>query len=127
MDPGFQPGEIIEARIPRLTVDRVEPGEDGWVHVTYQDSMVVVELKLPVGTGVRFERVIPADGEPQPGELWADQVEVLYVAQLGLRGDSARLVDVDAQGSGHRWEDVHRGPTGPIYRVAQRPLIGGQS
>lgn len=138
MDPRFQIGEKIDAHIPGLIVKAVETDEHSehdatWVDLTYcamwpgHSDEVTFSLSLPVGAGIEFQRITPADGEPQPGELWADRVDNLYFVQLGPSGGSAWLVDADVPTSGGPWEDVHRSTDGPIYRVAQRPLIGGQS
>jgi hypothetical protein len=124
MDPSFQPGEIITAHIPDLIVDRVQYHDDepAWVHVAYRNEVVTADFALPLGTGIRFERVTPADGEPQPGEIWADQIGELYFACT--RNGKVMLVSLEPSPSYHlNWEDMHRGPTGPIYRVAQRPQI----
>lgn len=131
MDPRFQIGEKVDAHIPGLTVMNfdIDPhGNVTWVYLSYDRDTVKVDLALPFGTGIRFERITPADGEPQPGELWADQVETLYVARK-YHPAGVRLVNVDKPGSipAESWESVHGGPLGPIYRVAARPLIGGQS
>lgn len=120
----FQPGEIITAHIPGLTVKRVQPGSHfesgvGWVELTYETSTVGVELALPVGAGIRFDRVTPADGEPGFGETWTDQVGELYFV---YRDNGRPQLISEHTGLRLTWEQVHAGPTGPIYRVAARPI-----
>jgi hypothetical protein len=126
----LQTGEQISARIAgRLTVKRVDTDSDGmsWAHLTYEDDAVLIDLALPVGTAIEYTRVIPADGEPQPGELWADQVGALYFAQKRKTsyGDVVLIGDKADTNLYQSWGDVHQGPTGPIHRVAERPQIGG--
>ena len=120
MDPTFQPGERITAHIPDLAVKRVLIDDDDvpWVYATYGEDMI--DIALPVGAGIRFDRVTPADGEPGFGETWTDQVDELYFV---YRDNGRPQLISEHTGLRLTWEQVHKGLTGPIYRVAQRPVL----
>lgn len=125
----FQLGEKVTATIPNMTVidAMTDTDEMAWVTVRYEDSAVfIADMKLPIGKVITYRRETPADGIPEPGELWADQVGCLYVVQLSpTAGRTTKLIDVDRpHETAAGWEDVHRGTTGPIFRVAERPQVG---
>lgn len=69
---------------------------------------------------VQIERLAPADGEPQPGQLWADATgEERYAYQ---RNGAVSLLD--ERGVGVPWQSVHRDPQlGPITRVYPLPAV----
>lgn len=62
-------------------------------------------------------RVTPADGVPQPGDLWVDAVGSLYFA-TGRRLAGFDRVQLCAEDGGSQayvdWGSIHAGPTGPI-------------
>ncbi len=130
MDPVFKYGERLRIELAGVTVTHVTTDDHGvtWLSAIFEDTTQTFNLTVALTGSVEYTRLAPADGVPQPGEMWADQVGNVYFARISHpRGVS--LVNCDEPGTSGvtAWEDVHEGPLGPIYRVATRPQGGGTS
>jgi len=96
--------------------------------VEVRGDRFVVDLQghligIPRRTGaVSVDRLVPADGTPQPGDIWRDgrgfRWHAVRVAGRALRG--LYLVGASSDGELTRWEDVNkaRGPLVLEYRPA---------
>jgi len=123
MDPVFKYGERLRIELAAVTVTHVTTDDHGvtWLSAIFEDTTQTFNLTVALTGSVEYTRLTPADGVPQPGELWADQVDTLYAVRAHPNG--AKLVDVDERGSLSltAWQDIHRSSLGPIYRVSARP------
>lgn len=73
------------------------------------------DVTVPLGA-VTIERLDPAGGEPQPGQLWADATGEERYACGDSRSGEIHLTGPD--GTRRHWRSVHRDPQlGPITRV----------
>lgn len=81
-----------------------------------------IYLDLPANhPQVTLTRGAPADGEPQPGEIWTNASGMLLFAHLWMGA-----VHLMGEGSfGGPWADIHRGPMGPIRRLMSVDDIAG--
>jgi len=129
MDPLFKYGERLRIELAAVTVTHVTTDDQGvtWLSAIFEDTTQTSNLTVALTGSVEYTRLAPADGVPQPGEMWADQVGGLYFAQARKTssGDVVLISDKVSPNLYESWESVHRGPTGPIYRVAARPQVGG--
>lgn len=78
---------------------------------------------------IELARVAPADGEPQPGDIWADRHGTRLVAVRPSANSSAvSLYPIAGEYTPTNWLSIHRGASGPI-RLVHRPgddvLSGG--
>lgn len=118
----FRDGEKV-----RLVVEvDVRHASNGVLHGTYGDQPDPNQRLLSVvygEPGVTVHRVTPADGEPKPGQVWADRHGSEWFAVDGRRtgyGHEAVLVGQD--GRQHRWQDLHTDDTyGPLALVRDVP------
>lgn len=119
----YQVGERV-----RVTIDaeiwEIRPGgEEGvWPALLLQMTSDLGRARqaVPIGwPSVQIERLTPADGEPQPGEIWVDQTGGEWYAtgcsELGV-------VMCAPDGNREIWTFLHQGEaTGPIRRVRPAP------
>ncbi|MBP2704473.1 hypothetical protein JOL79_11670 [Microbispora sp. RL4-1S] len=115
--PVFQPNERV-----RVTVDvAVHHASDGVLHGTYGTQQNLNEQLLSIVVtepGVTVQRLAPADGEPRPGQIWADRHNTEWYASMsGSRDVWLNCWD----GRSQHWRNVHTGPTGPITLVRDVP------
>jgi hypothetical protein len=112
--PAYQPGEHVRATI------------DGRVHSVAGVITTITfgrgETLIPLDTGdndITIARVAPADGEPQPGELWTDRHGTEWYAARCPRARGESMVYLYApDGRAYWWPDVHTDDQlGPIRRV----------
>jgi hypothetical protein len=74
-------------------------------------------------------RVEPADGPPQPGELWADANGAEYYATSRTWDDAQGAATpviylVRATGQAEPWQQIHQGHRGPLWLVrCARPQV----
>lgn len=81
------------------------------------------DVTVPLGAAT-IERLTPAGGEPQPGEIWRDAAGVDRYACGAPRRDEIHLTSPD--GTTRHWRSVHRDPQlGPITRVYPLPDADG--
>ena len=102
-EPKFQPGDIVEVTI-RGRFERVD--DVGLADVLAGNWRARGHLR---NEQVVVQRVTPAEGEPEPGDLWRDGKGELYFARKE-RGVGVVLVDTDIIASGkhyHQWREVH--------------------
>lgn len=111
----LQYGEVVDIHITGARTSSMMP--DGSVLFEVGDHVV----SLRPEPGVAVTRSQPADGEPEPGDVWRDQVGNAYAA---IRADAPLLPDgavmwLHRVDTGHatQWQSVHKGPTGPIRLV----------
>ncbi|MFY1669515.1 hypothetical protein ACN27G_06105 [Plantactinospora sp. WMMB334] len=116
MEQKYEVGERITALIRDARVE--EADDSGRLVLTYGGNWRAV---VHTGSGqVGITRMTPADGVPQPGELWRDQAGQLWFA----RGTADRVLLIGADAKTQHpgmtamdWQSVHRGDTGPIRRI----------
>jgi hypothetical protein len=124
--PDLQPGEAVDVTIRGAVFAYADPfgatfhypgrGPDGGVKDRY------VTVDLADGT-VRVERAIPADGEPQPGDLWRGGEGHLYAAVRKDLHPDPGLVNVSTGTAFTSWRHVHAHPLlGPIA-LDHRPVV----
>jgi hypothetical protein len=86
----FQPGEIVEIRIPRAKVIKAanltedNPGPDAPASDLYVeiDEALDLRIALPLSQ-IRVSRVAPKEWPPQPGDLWATADDTRWLACAG--------------------------------------------
>lgn len=122
MSTTYQPGEHV-----RVTIDaRVDVASPAGtlLFLTLLDGAVALQVDA-TASGVSVARVAPADGVPQPGELWADQLgtEWFAVSERGGYGVCLHAVD----GRAHPWREIHSHVhLGPIRRVRPATPVATQ-
>lgn len=100
-------GEVVDLHITA----RVGHGHDGFATFIVGESEYI---RLRDGDpAVAIRRRTPADGVPEPGDLWRDIRGNRYFA---TGGDVVCFVaQVPTAGRFlHPWEEIHAGPNGPI-------------
>ena len=112
----LQYGEVVDIHI---TGARAKTGmPDGTVLFEVGEKLITL---APTGT-VSITRSVPADGEPQPGDLWSDQLGARFAAVN--RDGNTRLVEIAPTDRLYwSWQEVHTGPTGPIRLVHRSPEV----
>jgi hypothetical protein len=120
----FQPGEIVDVFIGGTAVGyggrnshvfevRDSFGERAFVHVPFDAA------------GLSITRSVPADGTPQPGEVWITQPGVrLFAYENGTAANRSTWLMDPTTGTSKRWHEVHTGDAGPIRRLASVDEIG---
>ncbi|HXG03238.1 MAG TPA: hypothetical protein VNO23_07515 [Candidatus Binatia bacterium] len=109
--PAYQPGETVRV----LIEGRVSPTSTSTttIAVEHGDSLTVLDTTDPT---VSVSRLEPADGRPQPGEMWADAMDNEYFAVGGWSDVGPNLYGSD--GTHYSWYELHRHPElGPIRRI----------
>lgn len=133
----YLPGEVVTLTLAGVRVMPRPSGVSG-VRLAYTgpgtdavgDGRLVasVDLAYPDASTVSIARVLPVDGMPRPGEIWADAAGREY--HVRAYGNSIVLSDDGAGDSRHgtsstnwAWLTVHqqRGPMRRLYR----PSTGG--
>lgn len=113
--PALQPGENVDITIAGAVVAYVnKQGVPEFTAGTADDPNRF--LHLPQTGAVTITRSAPADGVPQPGELWADETGRQFFAHRDAGFDLVQLTTED--GYSYPWREVHTGPDGPIRRIA---------
>ncbi|GIH69486.1 hypothetical protein [Sphaerimonospora thailandensis] len=113
--PTYQPREVLQFTAPATVVSQT-------------DNVVTLALRLDDGPAelvtvrldthmVTLRRTTPADGTPQPGQIWADNRGEHYWATTD--GDL-----IDTKGRRSLWTFIHEGH-GPITRVHPKPAKDG--
>jgi hypothetical protein len=119
-NPTYQPGEHV-----RVTIDaHVDTGIDAADPAGTLLSLTLLHgggsLDLnPRAPGVAVTRVAPADGMPQPGELWADRHGTeWYAAYRNHRNGAPSVYLHTFDGRAYPWREIHADDRlGPIRRV----------
>jgi hypothetical protein len=108
-----QYGEVVDITITGATVSG--PIADRILYGVGDDT-----LQLTIGNpAITITRATPADGEPQPGDIWRDRQDIAYAAITNrVSGvDRVDLVRIDGKGTNTHWPFVHKGLSGPIRLV----------
>lgn len=124
MSAAYSPGEIVNIAISGARV-RFAPGAltQGELAIDIgHDDGPAHQLWIPAEhPSVRIARVVPAEGEPQAGEVWRDQAGGTYFARLheAVPFEDDPWVELlpATDGPSVQWLVVHNGPSGPIERV----------
>lgn len=119
----YQPGETIRATVNAQIISVLDEGPRGralLVQLTMKDGSTKqgrIHLDAP---GVTIEQLVPADGAPRPGQMWAttDGTE-WYASHRKGCGPDIYLQAPD--GRAWHWLDVHTGEHGPITLVRPVP------
>lgn len=112
--PEYRSGEIVNITIRGV---RINAGyEDGHISVRHPDVAGLDLWLAATHPAVRIARVVPADGEPQPGEVWADTAGATYFARLHPAAVPWVELLPSAGGPSVEWLVAHNGPSGPIER-----------
>jgi hypothetical protein len=119
---------------PELAVgERVRVAFDATVHHIVDDVVIflltsahwTISLSSAAVEHLAITRLEPADGEPQPGDLWIDTEGVIRAAVAATYTGVPQVGLVNTRtGAYAPWRDVHTGLTGPI-RLLHRPDTGG--
>jgi hypothetical protein len=119
--PDLCVGEIVDMHIQALQVMLVNQDDKGPRYMLATSEGAAIEI--PRDLWFTVTRKVPAEGEPQPGEIWANRFgEHYYVQRQGTVG--IRLVPATTGGNASfPWTDVHRAAEGPIHRVYQPPVV----
>ncbi|MGP3917642.1 hypothetical protein [Nonomuraea sp. 10N515B] len=109
--PTHQPGEHV-----RVTIEgRIQFANDTGITLRQDDLL----FPIAYAPTVKITRVAPADGEPQPGQIWADAhgTEWYAARRTSGRGES-RVYLYAPDGRDYHWSDVHTDDQlGPIRLV----------
>jgi len=119
-EPGLQHGEVVDITITGAVVSG--PIGNCLLIGFGQDTMQL----SPGNTTAVITRSTPADGEPEVGDIWVDQLDQRYVANRYY--DANERLYLFPLGDGVQkaspWADVHKGLSGPI-RLLYRLSDGG--
>jgi hypothetical protein len=113
--PMYAVGELVDVTIRGVRVTGTLPTRPNWplpeiVLALDEHAGQEFTVTLPLVAGVTVERTVPADGEPQPGDLWRDGNGELYFARIERSHPGVVLVDTSVIKSGrhyHQWREVH--------------------
>ena len=124
----FQPGEIVDVLIRGAAVSYAG-GRHRHVVELRDEFGQQAFVDIPIGAaGLTVTRSVPADGIPQPGEVWITQTGVRLVAfKNGTAANRATWLMDPATGTSYAWREVHAGGNGPIRRLASVDEIGSWS
>lgn len=113
-NPTYQPGEHVRVTIDTYVDSISTSGTD--ITFRHDDRFIALDTTHP---GVGITRVAPADGRPQPGEIWADKHGTeWYAAFCAGRGRESMVYLYAPDGRAYYWPDVHTDDQlGPIRRV----------
>ena len=116
--PRYQQGEKVRVIVEGPVVDVLASGVE--LTVALETPNASYEVTVPT-SHVTIERLAPAGGEPQPGEIWRDAAGVDRYACGDPRSGETWLTGHD--GTRRHWQSVHRDPQlGPITRVYPLPV-----
>ena len=110
----YTAGQVVDVTIRDAQVVRVV---DGWLILDVGAGDASVGVPMPDGAlpdNITVKHVVPAEGEPQPGDVWRDPNGTLWFARSWYPDVDA--FDVDAPGR-HRFAEVaeRQGqPDGPV-------------
>jgi len=136
----FHIGETLNVGYYGVKVVDVADLEDCEVTVELACDLGTYRLTVPLSVA-EVQRVIPAEGEPQPRDIWADRNKNLWFAakhwpdydnkedSRGVNADGWRTVlvpeEIGEAGSPKRPEDVNQ-DYGPMTLVYREPSAPGQ-
>jgi hypothetical protein len=124
MTPIYQPGECLLVSFEAVVVERPDDPHGGYRLKLVDGAHLDLPLADPAPLSVR--RLVPADGEPQPGQIWADRHGGEWFVTLDHRSAEAYCFLRAPDGRARDWSDLHSGPDGPISLVrpaAQPPAL----
>lgn len=78
-----------------------------------------VRFTVPLDDTVRITRVLPAEGEPKPGEIWKDRIGIRYFCYVGATGAP---VLVNSVGGPPEYASKVNAERGPLERVWTPPV-----
>jgi hypothetical protein len=108
----LEPGEVVDLTI-RASVSYLDDDGSATFHFPRSEGDVDHYLKVHLANpNVTVSRSIPADGQPQPGDLWRDRHGKLYAAvmpssELEETELGVLLKPVDGRGRYAPWEVIH--------------------
>lgn len=113
----LQPGETVDITIRgarvAYTIDNIDKQTTSTFKIGVYDNqdryLTIPPNDLP---NVDVRRVTPADGEPQPGDIWRDATGERYFA-YGQRNNGVAFCSV-IEGNFRSWQHLHAGSCGPI-------------
>ncbi|GIH70281.1 hypothetical protein [Sphaerimonospora thailandensis] len=124
--PTYQRDEILriasEVRVVEVIEDPDHDGRELIGEVTTADGSKLYGTFYLDARDCTVTRVRPADGEPRPGQIWADRFGKEWFATsdgmtVSLRSGTNKWTS---------WETLHRGVEGPIVLVRDVPQVGGE-
>ena len=111
----LQPGEHVDITIRGARVShrlRIGDRSRETTFIIGTDGGADQYLTLPDHPNVSVERRVPADGEPQPGDIWRDTTGERYFAYGDSNGGVAFCSAI--KGYTRSWTHLHAGLCGPI-------------
>jgi len=123
----LQPGEVVNVELRGAAVGY--GATDALVFEAVDDAGERVYIHIPRRIkNLHIARSVPADGVPQPGEVWITQTGTrLFAFQNGTAANRTTCLMDATTGTGRRWHEVHTGDGGPIRRLASVDEIGSWS
>ncbi|MGS2641716.1 hypothetical protein [Streptosporangium sp. G12] len=124
MPEQYKRGERI-----RITVDGVieydrepddQPGRTAELTIAVSTGAGLYDVTVPLDYVVAAERLVPAQGEPQPGEIWRDRDGV---ERFASKDRSGQVVLRGAAGTERVWQNVNatHGPLTRVYPASPAP------
>lgn len=115
----YQAGEVVTVTIERLVVTAWASRQRELYGHTEGDSDGHRGVhRIALRPGVDVMRLVPADGQPQPGDIWRDQYGGIWVAMAGQSASgSVELVDPTKPHSRRSVTSIST-EYGPLARVA---------
>ncbi len=112
---------IVEGLVARITEgEELYPGE---LTIALPNPAGLYDVTVPLDS-VTVERLVPAGGEPKPGEIWRDKIGRDWFAYFG-RYEQVQLMS--PVGNGEPWKHVNQehGPLERVYPEAVPELVVG--
>ncbi|WP_327088556.1 hypothetical protein OIE66_40615 [Nonomuraea sp. NBC_01738] len=123
----YQVGEVVTVTFTAVVAATPDVAGGSYTLALSDDVHLDLPLIADGEPDIDVARVTPADGQPVPGQIWADQLDREWFAVVGERGDRDRAVLIRAEGAETYWRDVHANrELGPIRLLRPAPAAGGE-
>ncbi|MEV4287417.1 hypothetical protein AB0K40_18075 [Nonomuraea bangladeshensis] len=121
----YLPGETVQVTLIGKVAevrDREATGDWSEIHIDVEDAEGGISLRIPTGwPAVAISRVIPAAGQPKPGELWTTRHgQQLFVTED--RHGAPQFTTTDGRVRSIADMNNYGGPLTPIYQLPEREL-----
>ncbi|MEV7011584.1 hypothetical protein [Streptosporangium sp. NPDC051022] len=113
---------IVEGAVAHVTDgEELYPGE---LTIALENPAGLYDVTVPLDA-VTVERLVPAEGEPQPGDIWKDSLGVERFAYLDSPNGEILLQDADGVVNLWRHFHIEYGPLTKVYRPkpAEEPTL----